>query len=113
MKILQTVKKIPGGLMIVPLLMGVLANTFVPQFFAFFDGTFTTHQWKTGAMPILAVFLFCNGTTINFKEAGVTVYKGCVLTAVKVRTGMACGLLVGAVFGEAGFIGIGNAVKQT
>ena len=106
MKILQTVKKIPGGLMIVPLLLGVIANTFFPQFFAYFDGTFTSHLWKTGAMPILAVFLFCNGTTINFKEAGLTVYKGCVLTAVKVLTGMACGLLISAIFGEAGLFGI-------
>ena len=106
MKIMQTVKKIPGGLMIVPLMLGVIANTFFPQFFTYFDGTFTSHLWKTGAMPILAVFLFCNGATINFKEAGVTVYKGCVLTAVKVLTGMGCGLLVSALFGEAGFIGI-------
>lgn len=106
MKIMETVKKIPGGLMIVPLLLGVLANTFCPFFFEYFDGTFTTNLWKTGAIPILAAFLFCNGTTINFKEAGVTIYKGVVLTATKVLVGMGCGLLVGAIFGEAGFLGV-------
>lgn len=106
MKIMQNVKKIPGGLMIVPLLLGVITNTFFPFFFEYFDGTFTSNLWKTGAIPILATFLFCNGTTINFKEAGVTIYKGVVLTATKVLAGMACGLLVSAVFGEAGFLGI-------
>ncbi|KHM51469.1 2-keto-3-deoxygluconate permease, partial [Anaerovibrio lipolyticus] len=106
MSIMKSVKKIPGGLMIVPLLLGCIFNTFFPEFFTYFNGTFTTHLWKTGAMPILAVFLFCNGTTINFKEAGVTVYKGCVLTAVKVIVGMLCGLAVAAFFGEAGVMGV-------
>ena len=106
MNIMKTVKKIPGGLMIVPLLMGVLANTIFPQFFTYFDGTFTTHLWKTGAMPLLAAFLFCNGTTIDFKKAGVPIYKGVVLTATKVITGMACGLLVSKIFGPAGFCGV-------
>lgn len=69
MKILQTVKKIPGGIMIVPLLLGAIINTFFPQLWTIFDGTFTTHLWKTGAMPILAVFLFCNATTINVKKS--------------------------------------------
>lgn len=106
MNILKTVKKIPGGLMIVPLLLGCLVNTFFPQVFTYFDGTFTFHLWKGGAMPILAAFLFCNGTTINFKEAGVTVYKGVVLTAAKVITGMVCGLAISAIFGEAGIFGV-------
>ena len=70
MKILQTVKKIPGGLMVVPLLLGAITNTFFPGLWTTFDGTFTTHLWKSGAMPILAVFLFCNGATIDFKKTG-------------------------------------------
>lgn len=106
MNIMKSVKKIPGGLMIVPLLLGVLANTIFPQFFTYFDGTFTTHLWKSGAMPLLAAFLFCNGTTINFKKAGIPVYKGVVLTTVKVLVGMGCGLLVSVIFGQAGFFGV-------
>lgn len=106
MKIMETVKKIPGGLMIVPLLLGCLVNTFFPQVFAYFDGMFTYSLWKGGSMSLLAAFLFCNGTTINFKEAGVTVYKGVVLTAAKVLSGMICGLLVGMIFGENGIFGI-------
>lgn len=107
MKILQTAKKIPGGLMVVPLLLGAIINTlFGGYLWETFDGTFTTYLWKSGAMPILAVFLFCNATTINFKKAGVTVYKGVTLTLVKVLSGIVLGLICGAVFGDAGFLGL-------
>ena len=107
MKILQTVKKIPGGLMVVPLLLGAIVNTFFGgTIWTMFDGTFTTYLWKSGAMPILAVFIFCNATTINFKKAGVTIYKGVVITAVKVGLGIIIGLICGNLFGEAGFLGL-------
>lgn len=107
MKILDTVKKIPGGLMVVPLLLGSIVNTlFGGTLWTTFDGTFTTYLWQSGAMPILAVFLFCNATTINFKKAGVTVYKGITLTLVKVLSGIILGLLCGALFGENGFLGL-------
>lgn len=67
MEILKGVKKVPGGLMVVPLLLGAFINTFFPQVLEI--GGFTTHLFKTGAMPILAVFLFCNGAQINVKQA--------------------------------------------
>ena len=42
MKILQAVKKIPGGLMVVPLLLGAIVNTFFGNvLWSAFDGTFT------------------------------------------------------------------------
>ena len=107
MKILQAVKKIPGGLMVVPLLLGAIVNTFFGNvLWSAFDGTFTTYLWKSGAMPILAVFIFCNATTINFKKAGVTIYKGVVITAVKVGIGIIIGLICGTLFGEKGFLGL-------
>ena len=106
MKILQTVKKILGGLMVVPLLLGACINTFFPQFWTAFDGTFTTYLWKTGAMPILAVFLFCNGATIDFKRAGIPLAKGLIITVVKVGVGIILGLLVNSIFGSAGLLGL-------
>lgn len=104
MKILATVKKIPGGLMIVPLLLGVLFNTFVPQ--ALEIGSFTSHLWKTGAMPILAVFLFCNGAQINVKQAGQPLLKGVGLTAIKFIIGAALGIIVNKIWGPTGILGI-------
>ena len=106
MKILSAVKKVPGGLMVVPLILGALVNTFCGGVWAKFDGTFTTYLWKSGAMPLLSAFIFCNATTINFRRAGVAVGKGVLLTVVKVGIGVAAGLLCGKLFGQAGFLGL-------
>ena len=89
MHILKMVKKVPGGLMIVPLLLGAAFNTWLPGLITLGgSGTFTSYLWKSGAMPILAVFLFCNGAQINVKRAGIPLAKGIVLTTVKVGLGI-------------------------
>ena len=107
MKILQSVKKIPGGLMVIPLFLGAAFNTFLPGLITLGgSGTFTSHLWKSGAMPILAVFLFCNGAQINVKQAGVPVVKGIIITAVKVGLGAIVGILLNMAFGPAGILGL-------
>ena len=106
MRILAGVKKVPGGLMVVPLILGAIVNTFCGEVWEKFDGTFTTYLWKSGAMPLLVAFIFCNATTISFRRAGVAVGKGVLLTLVKVGIGIAVGLLCGKLFGTAGFLGL-------
>ena len=106
MRILKPVQRVPGGLMVIPLLCGALVNTFCGDVWKTFDGTFTTFLWKSGAMPILSVFIFCNATTIDFRRAGVAVGKGIALTLVKVGLGIVVGLACGKLFGEAGFLGL-------
>ena len=107
MHILKMVKKVPGGLMIVPLLLGAAFNTWLPGLITLGgSGTFTSYLWKSGAMPILAVFLFCNGAQINVKRAGIPLAKGVVLTTVKVGLGILLGVLVNKIFGDAGILGI-------
>lgn len=101
MPILKTVRRVPGGLMIVPLLLGALVNTLFPQ--AIQIGGFTEAMFKTGSSAILGVFLFCNGSQINVKQAGQPLLKGVVLTFVKFIIGAGIGLLVNMVFGPAGF----------
>jgi len=104
MQILKSVRKIPGGLMIVPLLLGALFNTFFPK--ALEIGGFTSHLFKTGAMPILAVFLFCNGAQINARQAGAPLVKGVALTLSKFIIGAALGVLINSFFGPTGILGI-------
>lgn len=104
MKILQLVKKVPGGLMVVPLLLGVLVNTFAPG--ALNIGGFTTNLWKTGATTLIAMFLFCNGAQINVKQAGQPVLKGVLLTFVKFLIGALLGVLLNKAFGPMGILGI-------
>ena len=107
MKILQTVKKLPGGLMVIPLLLGAAFNTWLPGLITIGgSGTFTSYLWKSGAMPILAVFLFCNGAQINFKSAGIPLAKGVILTVVKFAVGAAIGIGVNALWGPDGVLGL-------
>lgn len=115
MEILENVKKIPGGLMVIPLLLGTIINTFFGHsilgmtetgIWDYFSGTFTVNLFQAGAMPLLAAFLFCNGTTIDFKKAGQPVYKGVILIITKVGIGIAIGLLVNKFIGPAGILGL-------
>lgn len=107
MKILNAVKRIPGGLMIVPLLLGVLVTTFTKGWiWETFDGTFTQQLWYGTAMPMLAIFLFCNGTQIKVKTAGKTLYKGVVITAAKVGSGLLVGLLLNWLTDGVGLLGV-------
>lgn len=104
MKILQTVKKIPGGMMVVPLILGALTNTFFPQFFAV--GGFTEALFKTGAATLLGAFLLCNGAQINIKQAGTPILKGVILLVTKVGIGALIGIVVNYYFGMEGVLGI-------
>lgn len=108
MNILKTVKRIPGGLMVVPLLLGAAVNTFFPEALAI--GGFTSHLFKTGALPILAVFLFSNGAQISVKQAGAPLYKGFMLTLVKFLIGALLGLIVNNIWGMAGVLGLSPLV---
>ncbi len=76
------IERIPGGMMLVPLLLGSLINTFFPGTAVFF-GSFTEAIFK-GALPLIAVNLFCLGTTMNFKAAPAIAKKGGSLLLAKV-----------------------------
>lgn len=69
-------------------------------------GGFTSGLFKNGVPTLIGLFLFCSGATIDVKMAGSTVWKGVVLTALKFFIGFGLGLLLNALFGEAGFLGL-------
>ena len=52
--VLRSIERVPGGLMVVPLLLGAIIATFAPDAPKFF-GSFTQSIF-TGALTILAVF---------------------------------------------------------
>lgn len=105
-KILKKIEKIPGGLMVVPLLLGAIINTFFPQVLEI--GGFTTALFKQGAMPLIALFVLCNGAQITLKEAGLSLSKGVALTAIKFVIGAALGWFVGKFMGPAGLLGLSS-----
>ena len=62
----RTVERMPGGMMVIPLLAGCIIATFAPDLPKFF-GSFTAALFS-GALPILAVFYVCMGSTIGFGD---------------------------------------------
>lgn len=101
----KTIDKIPGGMMVVPLFLGVLTNTFFPQFLEI--GGFTTALFsKQASSTILACFMFLIGSQINFKLAPKALKKGALLIVGKFIVGAGIGVFVGKVFGPAGVLGL-------
>jgi 2-keto-3-deoxygluconate permease len=94
----RTVERLPGGMMVVPLLTGCIITTFAPDLAKFF-GSFTAALF-TGALPILAVFYVCMGSTLDVKMTGYIAKKGGSLFATKILLGVVIGLIAGHFLGE-------------
>lgn len=97
-------QKIPGGLVIVALVIGVTLNSFFSGFLEI--GGFTTGMFKNGTPTLLGLFLLINGASIDLKNIGMPLYKGIVLTGIKFILGVALGLLVSFLCGASGIFGI-------
>lgn len=95
----RAIERVPGGMMVVPLLIGALIATFFPGTPKFF-GSFTGALFS-GALTILAVFYVCMGASIDFKATPYIVKKGGTLFAVKVGMAIVLGVIFGRVLGEA------------
>ena len=105
MKLLKAIQKIPGGMMIVPLVLGAIVNTACPQ--ALQIGSFTTATFASGAaLTLIGFSLTCIGTQIRIREAPEVIKRGGVLLLVKYAAGAAIGLLIVKLFGDGGFLGL-------
>ncbi|MFC7062361.1 2-keto-3-deoxygluconate permease [Halobacillus seohaensis] len=100
MKIKATLERIPGGMMVVPLLLAAILNTIAPDLLRI--GNFTQALFVDGAGTLIALFLLCTGAQINLKTAGVSLGKGATLLTVKWIVGAAFGFLAFLFAGENG-----------
>jgi len=106
MNIKANIEKIPGGIMVVPLITAALINTFFPQLLLI--GGFTTALFKNGAMTLIAMFLICMGAGISLKAAPKALIKGGALLTSKYIMAVIIGLTVSRFFGATGFLGLSS-----
>ncbi|MDY0394097.1 2-keto-3-deoxygluconate permease [Virgibacillus halophilus] len=119
MKIMDNVEKVPGGLMVVPLLLGATLNTIdqlhIPAvmdvlkflgtaktddgYYEFLRiGGFSQELFKDSALVLIALFLFCVGSQMNLRVGGKALKKGVLTTSSKYLTGLAIGMAFGYFF---------------
>jgi 2-keto-3-deoxygluconate permease len=94
----ETLERIPGGLMVVPLLVGcAIANAApgLPKFLGSFSGALFGNP-----LPVLAVFYVCVGATVAFETTPYVLKKGGVLLLTKMGCGLICAIVFGRVIGN-------------
>ena len=105
--IMNFLRRVPAGMMVVPLFLGCLVNTFVPD--ALQIGGITTATFSSaGGNCALGILLFCMGTKLRLKEMPAVLKRGGLLLVAKFAIGAILGILVGRIFGPAGILGISS-----
>jgi len=103
--ILRFLKKVPAGLMVIPLLLGALINTLFPE--ALKIGGLTTALFSSaGTSTLLGLQLFCMGTALQVRDMPKVLKRGSVLLISKFAIGALLGIIVGKLFGPAGVLGL-------
>lgn len=90
--------------MIVPLFLGVVVNTVLPE--ALLIGSFTTALFKNGLAVLIGLFFLSVGSQITFRAALPSVEKGLVLLVAKFGIAALFGLSVAFFFEEGVFLGM-------
>ena len=71
--LLNKMKKLPGGLVIIPLVIAVLLATFCPQVYQV--GGYVTALFYDGNSCMMGFFLIVCGSAINVKQVGMPLYR--------------------------------------
>ena len=96
---------IAGGIVIVPMLVVSVINTFAPGILR--PGGFTTAFFSPDSTQfIIAVLLFIAGTQLDIREMGPALKRGGLLSLTRILIGVAAEVLVLAIAGPKGFLGI-------
>src|SRR3954463_7263009 len=94
----DTLERIPGGFMIVPLLLGcAIANAApaLPKFLGSFSGALFGNP-----LPILAVFYVCIGSTVSLETTPYVLKKGGLLLLGKFACGVLCAVVIRSALGS-------------
>jgi 2-keto-3-deoxygluconate permease len=96
MKIWKTMNRVPGGLMVCPLFLGMVINTFFPRLLRI--GGFTEALSGIGYPTVLGMYLFTVGTKMTMRAAPKMLKRGFGILAAKVGIATAFALTVAKFF---------------
>lgn len=105
MGFMKMLRKIPAGLMIIPLFIGTLIHTFCPQILEI--GSYTTATFSNaGAATALGIQLVCLGSRLQFREIGTVAKRGGILLLSKFVAGFLAVLFIGRLLGTTELLGM-------
>src|SRR6478672_11985704 len=97
MKIYKAINRVPGGMMVVPLFIGMVLNTFFPRLMKI--GGFTEALTGVGYPTILGMYLFTVGTKMTVRAAPRMLLRGFGILLAKVGTATVFALALDRFFG--------------
>lgn len=103
---LKFMKKVPGGLLLIPMLISALINTFAPGFFASFGGLTEALFTTKGTNYIVALVCFCSANLLDLKSISMVLKKQGTLLLVKIILCIGLSFLFMNTFGLEGIWGI-------
>lgn len=96
--------KIPGGIMLIPLILGSIVGTFAPGFLEM--GNFTTALFKDSALPLIGLLIFATGMQITLKTSGPVLATTGTILLTKSLIPAACVVILGNLIGLDGIWGV-------
>lgn len=103
---LKFMKKIPGGMLLIPMFISALVNTLAPGFFAQFGGITEALLTPRGTNYIVGLVCFCSAAMLDIKSLGKVLKKQGTLLVVKIILCLALSTIFMKVFGMNGILGI-------
>ena len=104
MDILGKVNKVPGGIMIVPMLITAMINTFAPALLKI-GGPTTAAFSGAGAMATIGMLLFVAGSQTKYSDLGTVCARGGLLVIVRLAVAYIGAWLTLKFFGMNGICG--------
>jgi 2-keto-3-deoxygluconate permease len=99
---LKFMRKIPGGLLLIPMLISALVNTFAPGFLGQFGGLTEALLTAKGTGYVVGLVCFCSAAMLDIKSLGKVLKKQGVLLLVKIGLCLGLAALFMALFGMPG-----------
>lgn len=97
--------KVAGGIVLVPMFVVSIINTFAPKLLN--PGGFTSAFFASSSTPfIISVLLFIAGTQLDVREMGPALKRGGLLSITRVLIGILAEVIVLALAGPKGFLSV-------